>query len=535
MNDSLYDQFVRTERKYPHNIALRFEHRTYSYERLDQRILDCARRLAYLGVKKGDVVSVSLPNCPISVHLFYAINLLGAISYNIHPLTKPKKISEMMKQADSHLLFSLSLNAKELNDGLASDIRFILVNPYYKENIIKYLAVKKKSGNQGRGTPYEKLKMTKQVEVLHPRKDEDSVYLNTGGTNGDPKIVRLSNESINYLAKQGYPLIGGNVKDIRILTAIPLFHGFGLGMGVHTPLSAGASSVLMLKFNTKEAIRYIRKGQATVLIGVPALYNALLSRERFYGPFLKKQIIAYIGGDNVPKELLKRWNRTMEEYHSNARLYEGYGLTETVTCCSVNTKDGRSREGSIGKGLPGIDILIRNPDTDEILPHMVDGEILVSGPTLMNGYLNQKDEKDLFVWIKGKKYLSTKDWGYLDKDGYLYFRQRMRRIVKINGESLCPSDVENIVLKNQDVYEAYCYGAKDEKRGHCFRLAISKNQNSIKDNETLKKEILEAIRKELPPSYLPDRIDVYQKLPHTPVGKIDTSKFKEDDKKQSLS
>lgn len=529
MSESLYDQFKKAEEQHPDNLALRFEKKTYTYRKLDQEIRDCAKRLASCGIKKGDVVSVSLPNCPISVHLFYAISLLGAISYNIHPLTKASQVSKMMKKAGSRILFSLSLNCKDLNDNLDKDIRCIIVNPYYRENRIKYLIVRKRSGEKGRLVPYESLKKEKRIEAVHPKEKEDSVYLNTGGTNGDPKIVRLSNESINYLARQGYPLIQGKIEDIRILTAIPLFHGFGLGMGVHTPLSFGASTVLMLKFNTKEAIRYLRKGQATVLLGVPALYNALLSRKKFYGPFLRKQIIAYIGGDSVPKSLLQRWNNAMEQYGSKARLYEGYGLTETVTCCTVNTRFERSRENSIGHALPGIDILIRNPETNEIRKPYQDGEIMIAGPTLMNGYLGQKEnDPEVFVTIDGKKYLSTKDWGYLDKDGYLYFRQRMRRIVKINGESLCPKDVEDIVLEDKNVYEAYCYGVRDEKRGHCFRLALSKNKDSALQDEALRTELFSLIQNKLPPSYLPDRIDIYETLPHTPVGKIDTTKFKEE-------
>lgn len=528
MSESLYDQFKNTEEKYPENLALRFERKTYTYRKLEKEIRDCARRLTSLGIKKGDVVSVSLPNCPISVHLFYAISMLGAISYNIHPLTKASQISKMMKKAGSRILVSLSLNSKDLNDNLDKEITCIIVNPYYRENIVKYLVVRKRSKEKGRLIPYESIKKAKEVQISHPDENDDSVYLNTGGTNGEPKVVRLSNESINYLARQGYPLIQGKVEDIKILTAIPLFHGFGLGMGVHTPLSAGASTLLMLKFNTKEAIRYIQKGQATVLLGVPALYNALLSRKKFYGPFLKKQIIAYIGGDNVPKSLLEKWNKTMEKYGSKARLYEGYGLTETVTCCCVNTRFNRSRENSIGHPLKGIDVLIRDPMTNQIKGPDQDGEIMIAGPTLMNGYLNQSgNEDEVFVTIDGRKYLSTKDWGYKDEDGYLYFRQRMRRIVKINGESLCPKDVEDIVLEDKNVYEAYCYGVKDQKRGHCFRLAVSRNSQFELEEEKLREELFSIIRKKLPPSYLPDQIDIYEKLPHTAVGKIDTTKFKE--------
>ena len=528
ITQSLYNQFHNTAIKYPKNEALRFENLLLNYKELDKKILECKNIIASLGIKKGDVISVSLPNCPLSIYLFYAINALGAISYNIHPLTKAPLINKMMENTNSKILFSLSLNRKDLEENLNKDIKIILINPYYKVNFVKYLAVKKMSGKANTAIPYKNLKKLKTSDFYHPIGKEDSVYLNTGGTNGDPKVVRLSNDSINYLASQGYQLIQGPKENIKMLTAIPLFHGFGLGMGVHTPLSHGASTVLMLKFNTKEAIHHIQKGYATVILGVPALFNALLSKDSFYGPFLKKQVISYIGGDNVPKSLIERWNKAMQDNGSEARLYEGYGLTETVTCCTVNTRYNRSKDGSIGKPLPGIEIKIRNPETKEILKPNTPGEIIISGPTLMNGYLNcEKETNDVLFTLDNKVYLSTKDYGYLDEDGYLFFKQRMRRIVKVNGESLCPSDVENIVMKNSNIYELYCYGVKDEKRGHCFRLAVSKKDDSTITDAELEKQIRDSISSTLPPSYMPDKIIFYKRLPHTPVGKIDTTKFEE--------
>ncbi len=528
MSLSLYGQFHKAALEYPKNEAIRFENLLLTYEQLDKRIIETVKILKTLDIKHGDVISVSLPNCPLSIYLFYAINALGAISYNIHPLTKAKTIDKMMKETNSKVLFSLALNGKELESNLNKNIKIILINPYYKVNIIKYLYIKSKTNDIKSSILFEYIKKSKEkIEIYQPHENEDSVYLNTGGTNGDPKVVRLSNDAINYLALQGYDLIQGPKENIKMLTAIPLFHGFGLGMGVHTPLSHGASTVLMLKFNTKEAIKHIQKGYATVILGVPALFNALLSKKNFYGPFLKKQVISYIGGDNVPKSLIERWNKAMEDNGSDARLYEGYGLTETVTCCTVNTRYNRSKEGSIGRPLPGVTIKIRDIDTHEILKPYEKGEIIISGPTLMNGYLNSNSDEVLFK-MDGETYLSTKDYGYLDEDGYLFFKQRMRRIVKVNGESLCPSDVENIILKIDDIYEVYCYGAKDLKRGHCLRLAVSKKDESNISDSDLEALIKEKISSTLTPNYLPDKVIFYKRLPHTPVGKIDTTKFDEE-------
>lgn len=525
MNHTLYDQFHETCLKYSQNEAVRFESHSYSYSDFDKKIAKTRAKLNALGVKENDVVSLALPNCPLTVSLFYALSSLGAISYNIHPLTKPNQMKEYLLQAKAKYLFCLAIDASKMRENLPLDIKVISINPYRGVDFIKSIAfsfmVKEKNKDV---IPFEKIKGIGK-EAISFDEERDAVYLNTGGTKGDSKIVRLSSRAINYLASQGYDLIGGDVRKIHMLTAIPLFHGFGLAMGVHTPLSHGASTVLMMKFSRKEAIHHIQKGQATVIIGVPALYEALLSHKSFYGDHLQKQIVAFIGGDNVKQSLLDKWNSAMESYRSKARLYEGYGLTETSTAININC-DKNHRKGSVGLPLPKINEAIRDIETGKLLGPNEKGEILIESPTNMTGYLHEEESQG-FVDIDGHHYLSTQDYGYIDSDGYLYFIQRMRRIVKINGETLCPRDVESVVLKNSNIYEAFCYGVKDERKGHVFALSCSIRRGSTISKEELTKELYDAIEKELPSSYKPKYIELLDKLPHTQIGKIDEKAFEE--------
>ena len=139
----------------------------------------------------------------------------------------------------------------------------------------------------------------------------------------------------------------------------------------------------------------------------------------------------------------------------------------------------------------------------------------------MSGYLNAKEDEG-FITINGVRYLRTGDYGSLDEEGYLTYRQRLRRTVKVNGETLCPSDIEDIALNISEVYDAYCYAVLDEKKGHHFRVAIVlRRGDHPADPEDVKKRLYEKIANELPPSYLPDKIVVLEKIPHTPIGKID--------------
>jgi len=528
MNHSIYDQFHDIARLYPNNICLRFERKAWTYREVDRRIIKAARRLLGMGYKKGDVIAVAMPNCPDEVYLFYAISYIGAISYNIHPLTPALTMNGFLFRAKAKALFCLSTMAYDYRQGIDSEIKIVAINPYRHVNMLKAIAARRLS-RMGPGIDsYWRLARVKKWKKAELEEREDAVYLNTGGTNGAPKIVRLSSLAINHIAANSFYLIGTNYRKFGMLTAIPLFHIFGLLMGVHVPLSIGASSCLMLKFNTKEAIWHMKKGHTHIIIGVPSLYNALLSRKSFYGPHLKKQIVAFVGGDSVPQSLIERWNEAFKEQGSPATLNIGYGLTEAGVV--IVSPAGHVKKGSIGTPLPGVKVKICDLETHKELPLGTPGEILIGGPSIMNGYLDSDElNKEALLDIDGEKYLSTKDYGYCDMDGFSFFKQRMRRIVKINGETLCPSDVEDATLSLKEVFDAYCYGVENERKGHVFRLLVVKRRSDeekeLTDKE-LEEKIYEAIAKSLPPAYRPDKIIFLPRLPRTPIGKINSDELR---------
>ncbi len=520
---SLYDQFFETARRFPNNIASIFERKRISYKKLDRLIDLAARRLLSIGVKKGEVVTLALPNSIETVSVFYAINKIGAISYNIHPLSPVDKVVKMMEGANSRILLTVG---KDVQADYGDNIRAFVINPYKSSSKIKSLIFKRKAKKPSNSVYFSKIKpFCGDFAKEDINENDDAVYLNTGGTDGKPKVVRLSNKAINHVGKNGYQLIGGPYQSIRILTAIPLFHVFGLEMGVHTPLSFGGASVLMLRFRTKEAIKHIKKGDSTVILGVPSLYNALLARDSFYGEHLKKQITAFVGGDNVPESLLERWNLAMKNNGSEARLYQGYGLTEAGVVV-VSTK-GHDKKGSIGTALPGVKIKILDTATRKEKKNGESGEIAIGGPSLMNAYLNQtKENEEGFTYIDGERYFLTKDYGYCDEDGFNYFRQRIRRIVKINGETICPSETEDAALSLEEVFDAYCYGVSDERKGSKLRLLVVKRKGDhFVSDEEAKKAIIEKISSSLTASHLPEKIFFVEKLPRTPIGKIDVKEI----------
>ncbi len=530
MEKSIYDQFHDVVKKYPHNLCIRFENKTLNYRQFNARVKLTARKLLALGVKPKDVISVSIPNCIEAAELFYAISMIGAISYNIHPLTPPETLKKFMDRANSKILFCLWNTGFKNRDYFSSEYTIVGINPYVKINKLKSGYFRAVGRSREGLLKYHRLDKVKEKELVayHPDENEDALYLNTGGTNGDPKIVRISSRAINYLGITSYQLIGGPYEEIKLFAAIPLFHIFGLGMGLVTPLSFGGSTVLMLKFNTKEAIHHIKKGHTNTLLGVPAIYKALLSKKQFYGDHLKKQLIAYVGGDAISQTFLNSWNNTMKIWGSEAKLYQGYGSTEAEVCI-VNTRFKRSRKGSIGKPQPGEKVKIVDEDGNE-LPIGEKGEILISGPMTMNGYLNDEEatKKVLSKDSKGRTWLHTGDYGYVDEDGYVFFLQRLKRVVKVNGETLCPVDVESSIMELPEIYSCYCYGVENDRKGQVFRVAAvtRKGKDEVSEDEA-KRLILSKIQSSLPPAYMPDKVIIMKELPRTPVGKIDAKFFDE--------
>ena len=525
---NLYELFLKQVDRYPGATALSYESLDWTYLRLNAEILKTVAKLRSLGVKKGDIVALNLPNCPQAVTIFYAINAIGAIAYLIHPLTPAAQLATFLKKTDCRYFFCLSLNAKDYAQEI-KEAKIIAVNLYHGVSFFKALAVRAMSGKLPEGVlPYERLKGHDQ-EVKNEFKDhEPCVYLNSGGTNGEPKVIMLSNEAIGYLGLEGLAIIG--VEDpttVKMLTVIPMFHGFGLAMGVVAPLSNGATTVLMTKFHSKEACALLSKNRANTIIGVPALYNALLSSPYFKEEACRNLFVAYVGGDNVTKTLIDSFNSFIEKEGGKAKLFEGYGLTETVTVSNVN-RWKECKEGTVGRPLRGIKEVILSLDDGHILGPNEEGEVAISGPALMEGYFMDPGlTEQTFKVIDGEKYVLTKDLGFLDEDGYLHFRQRLRRVAKVNGVPVCPSDLEKLALEDPNIYEAYAYPVKDERLGSVLELALVKRKQSQMGEKEIEENILAEIAKNLPVYYRPKKLYFLEALPRTAVGKIDSSKFPE--------
>ena len=514
MYDTIKNYYKQKDMNGP---ALLYMGKTFTYAQLFDEIDVAARKLSSY-VKAGDVVTVCMPNTPECVFCFYAINRIGAIAHLVHPLAPLNQIKKFMTAAKSKLLVTLSINLEKYAP-LAKDYPIISVHPAHSLGPIKRklfdIKVKPYKGDMTGITDYDDVPLAQMPQ--EPVRDGDlaSVYLNSGGTGGEPKIIELSDNAINALGNRGLEALDlSDARGMYMLAVVPMSHGYGLTMGVHTTLTYGAVSVLMPKFDAKLTVKLIKKNKLHFLVGVPNLYRALLRQKGFNGKALRNIYVGYIGGDSCPQSLLDEFNKRMEEAGASGRLFEGYGLTETTNVCVVNNYKN-NRRGSLGKPFGGLTAVIVEPNTDKLLPHGEKGEILISGDTLMNGYLNNPEETEkAFIEIDGKKYVRTGDFGYMDDDGFLYFTQRLKRIIKISGMSVYPREIEASATELDGVTGACAveYSDKGKTKIALYLTGTPIAEQTIKDK----------IAADLSHYAMPTIVEFIDSIPLTPIMKADT-------------
>ena len=330
----------------------------------------------------------------------------------------------------------------------------------------------------------------------------------------------LSNLNFNAIALGAHELIEESVPGNSVLSLLPIFHGFGLAVCIHTPLICGMKCILIPQFDPKKFGDLIRKTKPSFLAGVPTLFEALLKQK------MKKRDLDCVkavisGGDILTPELKKKVDDYLYEHGSTATIRPGYGLTEaTAATCLTNT-DGYKEEGCIGIPFPDCYFKIVRIDTHDEAPVGEDGEICISGPTVMMGYLNNDEETNQTLrYHKDKKlWLHTGDVGCMLSDGTIIFKQRLKRIIVSSGYNIYPSYVENVISKHKDVLSCTVIGIPHPYKGQVAKAYIVL-RDGVEESSKIKKEIQELCKKNISKYSLPKEYEYRKSLPTTKVGKV---------------
>ncbi|MBQ3572920.1 MAG: AMP-binding protein, partial [Clostridia bacterium] len=358
------------------------------------------------------------------------------------------------------------------------------------------------------------------LKPANKKAEDPAVILFSGGTTGVTKGIILSNLNFNALAYQTAEMANYPVRGSKMLAAMPVFHGFGLGVCIHTMMVAGGVSILVPRFNVKSYAELIKKNRPNFIAGVPTLYEALTRNPYLDGVDLSCLKGVFSGGDSLSIELKKKFDKFLADHNCSVRVREGYGTTECVTA-SCLTPVNKEKEGSIGIPYPDTYYMICEPGTNNPVPFGQDGEVCLRGPSVMQGYLNMPEEtaQTLRTHEDGNIWLHTGDLGFMDEEGFIYFKQRIKRMIITSGYNVYPSQLENII-DGHDMVEMSCViGVKDDYKMQKIKAFVVLKAG-IEESEEVKASIMEHCRKNIAKYAMPYEIEVRKELPKTLVGKI---------------
>lgn len=527
----LYDAVYEASCKWPHNIAIEYSNKQVTYKELIKKINKVARALKAIGIEKGDRVTICMPNTPEEVYMFYAINEVGAVASMIHPLSSEKEIEDYLNQSHSKAILCIDIAYPRVEAIIKNtEVEHLIVVSATKSmslivKILYYLTKGRKNHvkKSQKVLRWDKfiLQANKYIGNPHARvnNNDPAIILYSGGTTGKSKGVLLSNLNFNAEALVSYyaaPDILRN--DGSFLTFLPNFHAFGIGICTHIPLYWGMRVILIPQFSAKKMRSYIKKYHFSILCGVPTLFDYML-HSKFGKNDLKYITSAISGGDAMSQPLKDEINKFLAAHGSPAEMRIGYGLTEASGVASFSPL-GVKDSGVIGYAMPNCEFLIRDLKTDKEAPIGEDGEILIAGPTVMLGYVdNEEATNESFIKIKGKKYLKTGDIGYMDKKGLIHFRARLKRMIITNGYNVYPSQVEAAIMKCDGVAKCAVIGVEDRTHGQNVKAFVVFKEGH--NNRATKNDIQKILKKELAKYEMPREWRYVEDLPLTKMNKID--------------
>ena len=527
-NITLSEVLKQSAKDFPDNPAIIYFGKRISYRELDEMVDRFAAALQDLGVKKGDRVGIQLPNIPQFVIAFYGALRAGAICVTCSPLYKARELEHQLNDAGAETLVVMDTlypivqeirERSKLRNVIATSPRDYLppllrtlsplkgVKSYKCPGAIDFLSIMKHEPNP------------KPVLV---KPDELALLQYTGGTTGVPKGAMITHRNLIVNAAQcevELPMRRGI--DVNV-TALPLFHIFGMTCAMNAPVLTG-TTMLMIPDprDPKGILNTISKYKATTFCSVPTMYIALINT-----PDIKKYDLSTVracmsGAAPLPVEIQKKF-----EQLTGGRLVEGYGLTESSPVSHVNPLDDpkKNRPGSIGIPVPDTEAKIVDLETGtkDLKPNEV-GELVINGPQVMQGYWNQPDETK--NTLRGG-WLYTGDIAKMDEDGYFYIVDRKKDMIDVSGLKVWPREVEEVLYEHPAVNEAAVVGVADAYRGETVKAYVTLKPGY--QGKVTEEDIIKFCKDKIATYKAPRLVEFRDSLPKTLVGKILRRTLKEE-------
>ena len=514
----------------PDFTALSFMGRKIKYATLADNIDKVARAFYNIGVRPGQRVMVCMPNVPQAVYCLYALNRIGAVATMVHPLSAVGEIEFYLNEAQCDVAVTLDQFYAKFCDvrarrpigkliiaSLSDELPFIKRVFYRLTTERKFPkavdAILWKDFLKGASAVTDGYVAAKDCHT-------EAVVLFSGGTTGTTKGIMLSDLNFNALALQTATMSHYEIRHTKMLAAMPVFHGFGLGVCIHTMMYCGGTSILVPRFNVKSYAALIKENKPNFIAGVPTLFEGITRNKYLDGVDLSCLKGVFSGGDSLTIELKKKFDAFLADHKATIRVREGYGTTECVTASCLTPWD-HEKEGSIGIPFPDTYYQICAVGTNEEVPYGTEGEICLSGPSVMLGYINHEQENadTLRVHEDGRVWLHTGDLGVMDDEGFIYFRQRIKRMIVTSGYNVYPSQLENILEQHPAVRRSCVIGIPDPYKMQAVKAFVVL-ADGYEDTLEVRESIMAHCREHIAKYAMPKVLEVRDSLPTTLVGKV---------------
>ena len=537
---TIYDYLYENNKNYPSDIAINYLGKKISYKELFENIDKTAAAFLKAGVREKEIVTVALPSIPEALYCVYALNKIGAVANMIHPLAGKEETLFYFNEVQSRIavIFDNAFAAIANDIGKSSVKKVIVASPADSLPVTLKIAYKLKiKAPKLDGNVFQSWKsFIREGNGMHVKavsKDcrEIAIISHTGGTTGEPKGVMCSDYSLNALMFQIVCNFSYDRKGCS-LVVLPPFVNYSLVEATLAMLAIGYNVVLIPKYEPNKFTEYIKKYHPTVVLSIPAYWNALLDGQEKVDMSCFEHI--YYGGEGMSEENENDINTYITNCGSSKKLCKGLGSTELMAAASQSFQECNPI-GSVGIPLVKTNCMVEDPETGKELRYGEVGELCFNGPTLMLGYYNAPEatEEVIKTHPDGKKWLHTGDLGYINENGVLFVTGRIKRILITKGldgqpTKMFPDRIEKSIYSHSAVELCCVVGVPDKKRINYPKAYVVLKPGKNKD--TIRYEILEVCKQNLPGYMVPEEIEFLIDLPRTARGKIDYRAMEEKEK-----
>ena len=523
---TLPEMFAQSAARFAERPLVDFMGRAFTYAALHSEARAFAAGLQRLGVTKGDRIGLYLPNVPIYVSAYYGAMLAGATVVNFSPLYTAQELAAQVEDSGTRLLVTIdsaALLPTALEVLKTSGLERLVVGslaamlPLAKGLALRLLGRKSLTRIPARPDVIrweDALARTDPAPVLLDPLEDLALLQYTGGTTGTPKGAMLTHQNISANTRQVEAIDPRAGERDVIMGVLPLFHVFANICVLNRTVVNGGCIAMLPRFDAGQALKTLQRVRATAMPGVPTMYQALLDHPALARTDFSSLRVCISGGAPLAGPLKEKF-----ESATDARLVEGYGLTETAGVASTNPYEGEDRVGTIGQPIPATRIrLLDKEDPTRDAPAGQPGELAIQGPQVMRGYWRRPEAAAAaFAERADGQWLRTGDVAVLDDQGYVRIVDRIKDMIAVGGFKVFPSQVEAVVLEHPAVKEVLVIGVPEPRLGEVPRAYVTLNDGAAETGEALRDWINARIGKH-------ERVDavvVRETMPKTMIGKLD--------------